>query len=121
MDTQIYGQVPVFSHNQVRELYAGAVQSGFESGDTEQIVEKGVMPFPSKNEIRQRNDSVITGLNHALNMIEEQHESEEDLPFPSLFMIDTGQRSGSEAPVWIVHDYEVMQFSRVHISQHTAQ
>lgn len=116
MDTQIYGQVPVFSHEQIRKLYADAVQSGFEDGDTEQIVEKGVMPFPSKNEIRQQDSSVLTGLNHALGMVEEQNNS----LLPDLFMIDTGQRDGSQAPVWIVHDYEIVQFSKVHITQHTA-
>lgn len=120
MDTQIYGQVPVFSRDQIRKLYANAVQSGMEEGNTEQIVEKGVMPFPSKNEIRQNESSVVTGLNHALAMIEEQYGEDGGSPLPALFMIDTGQRDGSQAPVWIVHDYEIMQFSKVHISQHTA-
>lgn len=120
MNTQIYGQVPVFSREQVRKLYANAVKSGLEQGDTEQIVEKGVMPFPSKNEIKQYQSSVVTGLDHALGMIEEQYENEEDSPLPALFMIDTGRREGSKAPVWIVHDYEIMQFSSVHVTQHTA-
>ena len=116
MDTQIYGQVPVFNREQVRKLYAEAVRSGFEGGDTEQIVERGVMPFPSKNEIRENSASVSKGLNHALGMIKDKSE---EPPLPRLFMIDTGRRDGSKAPVWIVHDYEIMQFSEVHVSQHT--
>lgn len=106
MDTEIYGQIPIFSHGQMRKQYVQAIKEDLENLDS--LVEEGIVPFPKKEELT--NEKIERGLNHALSKI----ESAQGLP--NIFMIDTEQRDGEgRGPVWIVANGEVVDFTRTPI------
>jgi len=109
MDTEIYGQVPIYSRQQVRKLYAKAVKASFDDFNLETLVETGIMPFPNDDELREYDESVEMGLNHALDRIQESDVTD----LPEFFMIDTEKRSGSgEGVVWVVAGAEVIDFTQ---------
>ena len=105
MDTEVYGQIPIFSREQIRKQYAEAVKSSL--NDLEKLVEDGVMPFPKDEELVKYNEGVETGLNHALMQIEKSDETE----LPQFFMIDTEKRQQGKGAVWVVADGEVVDFT----------
>lgn len=110
MDTEIYGQVPVFSRQQIRKLYAETVKENF--SNPEQLVEEGVMPFPNDSELASYDQSVETGLNHALSSV--RKGSVGDLP--PFFMIDTEDRDQSGmGAVWVIAGGEVVDFTKTPI------
>lgn len=106
MDTEIYGQIPIFSREQVRKAYAQSVKSQIEN--LEQIVEEGIMPFPNKQEMMAYDEGIERGLNMALSKIEDSGE----VDLPNIFMIDTEKRDeqGNRA-VWIVAEGKVVDFT----------
>jgi len=107
MDTKVYGQIPIFSHEQVRKLYARAVQSQLE--DLERIVEEGVMPFPNESEMSQYDQSVEQGLNMAFDKVKQS----ETVDMPDFFMIDTQKRDqAGKGLVWVIADGEVIDFTK---------
>lgn len=105
MDTEVYGQIPIFSREQIRKQYAEAVKSNL--NDLEKLVENGVMPFPKDQELAEYSESVETGLDHALMQIEESDETE----LPQFFMIDTEKRQEQKGAVWVIADGEVVDFT----------
>jgi hypothetical protein len=106
MQTEVYGQIPVFSRQQVRKLYAETVKAGFDN--PEELVETGVMPFPKNEELKSYDQSVETGLNHALRTIEKQDVAS----LPEFFMIDTEEREGNKGIVWVIAGGEVVDFTK---------
>lgn len=113
MDTKIYGEIPIFNRKQVRDLYAKAVKSNFDSFDPGELVEVGVMPFPGDEEIRNHDDSVRQGLEYAIGMIEEADVG----GVPPVYMIDTRERDGNRATVWVIANGEVATFTQVNIAR----
>lgn len=105
MDTKIYGQIPIFSREQIRNQYATAVKSGL--NDLERLVDEGIMPFPNDQELTTHSDGVERGLNHALTRIKDSDETE----LPQFFMIDTEKRQQGKGAVWVVADGEVVDFT----------
>lgn len=107
MDTDVYGQVPIFSREQIRNQYAKAVKSDIE--DLEKLVDEGIMPFPNDQELVNRSEGVERGLNHALQRIEKSESTD----LPEFFMIDTEKRSSDgQGLVWIVGGGKVVDFTK---------
>lgn len=110
MDTKIYGQIPIYSHGQIRRLYAKAVKSELE--DLDRIVEQGVMPFPTEEEISEYDQSVERGLNMAFKKIQQADATE----LPEFFMIDTQKRDAAgKGLVWVVAGGEVTDFTKTSV------
>jgi hypothetical protein len=105
METEVYGQIPIFSREQIRKQYAVAVKSSLD--DLERLVEDGVMPFPNDAELQSYDEGIERGLNHALSRIEDCEETE----IPQFFMIDTEQRQQGKGAVWVVAGGEVVDFT----------
>jgi hypothetical protein len=105
MDTEIYGQVPIFSREQIRNQYAEAIKSGLD--DLESLVDEGIMPFPNDAELVQQKKSVEQGLNHALGQIQKSDATD----LPQFFMIDTEKRQQGRGAVWVIADGEVVDFT----------
>lgn len=113
MKTEVYGQVPIFSREQVRKQYAKAVKSNFDNFSLEKLVEEGVMPFPNDDELAHYDESVETGLNHALQVIEES-----DTELPEFFMIDTARRTqDGKGAVWVIAGGEVIDFTKTPVAR----
>lgn len=113
MNTDIYGQVPIYSRQQIRKLYAKAVKASFDEFNLEALVETGIMPFPNDDELQEYDESVEVGLNHALERIRESDVTD----LPEFFMIDTEKRSGSgNGVVWVVAGGEVIDFTQTPVS-----
>lgn len=109
MDTEIYGQVPIYSREQLRRLYAKAVKASFDDFSLDKLVETGITPFPNDSELSEYSESVEVGLNMALDAIEESEVTD----LPDFFMIDTSKRNATgEAAVWVVADGEVIDFTQ---------
>ena len=107
MDTNVYGQIPIFSHDQLKRLYAKAVKSELE--DLDRIIEEGVMPFPTEDEMSEYDQSVERGLNMAFGKI---HGSDA-VDLPEFFMVDTKKRDASgKGLVWVVGGGEVIDFTK---------
>ena len=107
MDTEVYGQIPIFSRNQIRTEYIRAVKSDLE--DLESLIEDGIIPFPKKEEMVRYDESVEFGLNHALEKIEKSDATD----LPNIFMIDTEERDAqNNGSVWIVAEGEVIDFTK---------
>ena len=107
MDTNVYGQIPIFSHDQLKKLYAKAVKSELE--DLNRIIEEGVMPFPTEDEMSEYDQSVEQGLNMAFGKIRDSDAAE----LPEFFMIDTKKRdAGGKGLVWVVAEGEVIDFTK---------
>lgn len=111
MDTQVYGEVPIFNRKQVRDLYAKAVKQNMDNFDPGEMVEIGIMPFPGDDEIKSYDESVQQGLEYAIGMIDEANAD----ALPPVFMIDTMGRDGSKGKVWIIANGEVASFTRVNV------
>lgn len=105
MDTEVYGQIPIFSREQIRNEYAKAIKSGLD--DLESLVDEGIMPFPNDAELVQYNEGVERGLNHALGQIQKSDATD----LPQFFMIDTEKRQQGKGAVWVVADGEVVDFT----------
>lgn len=112
MDTEVYGQVPIYSRQQLRKLYAKAVKASFDDFNLESLVQEGIMPFPNNEELTEHDESVERGLNHVLGRI----ENSDVVDLPQFFMIDTEKRSGSgQGVVWVVAGGEVIDFTQTPI------
>lgn len=113
MDTEIYGQVPIYSREQIRKLYAKAVKESFDEFKLEKLVETGIMPFPNNEELQEYDENVEVGLNHALERIRESETTD----LPEFFMIDTEKRNGSgKGVVWVIAGGEVVDFTQTPVS-----
>jgi len=107
MDTNVYGQIPIFSHDQLKKLYAKAVKSELE--DLNRIIEEGVMPFPTEDEMSEYDQSVEQGLNMAFGKIRKC----DSVDLPEFFMVDTKKRdAGGKGLVWVVGGGEVVDFTK---------
>ena len=107
MDTNVYGQIPIFSHDQLKRLYGKAVKAELE--DLDRIIEEGVMPFPTEDEISEYDQSVEQGLNMAFRKI----RNSDSVDLPEFFMVDTKKRdSGGKGLVWVVGGGEVIDFTK---------
>lgn len=109
METEVYGQVPIFSREQLRKQYAKAVKSNFDNFSLEDLVEEGVMPFPNDEEMTRYDEGIEKGLNHVLSSIEKS----DAVDLPEFFMIDTERRDQrGKGAVWVVAGGEVIDFTR---------
>jgi|APHM01.1.fsa_nt_gi hypothetical protein len=116
MDTELYGQVPIYSREQIRKLYAKSVKASFDEFSLEKLVETGIMPFPKDEELQEYDESVEVGLNHAMERIRESDVTD----LPEFFMIDTEKRSGSgKGVVWVIAGGEVVDFTQTPVSNTT--
>lgn len=110
MDTEVFGQIPIYSRQQIRRQYAKTVKANFD--DPEKLVEVGVMPFPNDAELQSYDESVETGLNHAFRSIQEGDAAE----LPDFFMIDTEKRDAAgRGAVWVVAGGEVVDFTKTEL------